>query len=79
MTRSLYDGDEGQGHRGVNDTDCPPELTGNNGSYSNSDGNGNESDACADFEKYREAGSADGVRHRKVYAEPDVIGDHAGG
>ncbi|KAG5296720.1 hypothetical protein I7I48_05633 [Histoplasma ohiense] len=79
LTRSLYDGDEGQGHRGVNDTDCPPEWAGNNGSYNNSEGNGNESDAGADFEKYREAGSVDGVRHRKVYTEPDVIGDYAGG
>ncbi|PGH35175.1 hypothetical protein GX50_01987 [[Emmonsia] crescens] len=71
LTRSLY---EGQGRRGNNDGDYRAGID----NSSSSDGGGNESDAFADFGKYDGDGDADGVRYRKVYAEPDVIEVDAG-
>ncbi|KLJ06170.1 hypothetical protein EMPG_10399 [Blastomyces silverae] len=68
LTRSLYDGDD---DGGVEDN--------SSSSNDDSDGSGGESDAFADFGKYEMDGDVDGVRYRKVYAEPDGMGGGAGG
>ncbi|PGH04018.1 hypothetical protein GX51_03688 [Blastomyces parvus] len=83
LTGPLHDGDgdDRQGQRGINDGDYRDGRVEDSNPASNddSDESGGESDAFADVGKYAMDVRVDGVRERKVYAEPDGIGSDAGG